>query len=456
MLRLAVPIVLSDLGWMSMGIVDTMMVGRITPGTAIAIGAVSIGSILFSTFAMTGAGLLLGLDTMVSQAFGAGRREECQRALISALYLVVPLSPILMACVWGCVPLFRLFGYEPALQQEIARFVYALVWGMPPLLIYFGVRRYLQAIDRPRPVLFVLITANLVNLAGNWILIYGRLGAPALGTVGSAWSTFAARVYMAAVLLGYALYQDWPRRLRLGPDLARIGHLLRLGYPAAGQIAFEISVFAIVGALIGKLGDVPIAAHQIALNTISLTYMVPLGIGSAAAVRVGQALGRGDPEGAGHAGWTAIALSAAFMSCCGAALLLFPRAIGRVYTTDAAVIAATVPLLAVAAAFQLLDGVQTCATGALRGAGDTRTPMICHLIAYWLVGLPLGSWLCFRSDWGATGMWAGLCLAIILIGLVLLWVWWRKVGELGRLSLSRQREKIRIDHWSKLETRPDS
>ena len=447
MLRLAVPIVLSDLGWMSMGIVDTMMVGRITPGTAMAIGAVSVGSILFSTFAWTGAGLLLGLDTVVSQAFGAGRREECQRALLSALYLMVPLSPLLMAGVWWCVPLFRLFGYEAALLHEISRFVHALVWGMPPLLIYFGVRRYLQAIDRPQPVLFTLITANLVNVAGNWILIYGHLGAPRLGIVGSAWSTFAARVYMAAVLLGYALYRDWPRQLPLKPDLPRIGRLLRLGYPAAGQIAFEVSVFMATGSLIAKLGDVPIAAHQIALNTVSFTFMVPLGIGSAAAVRVGQALGRGDPDAAGHSGWTAIALSAMFMSCCGAALVLFPRAIGRVYTTDAAVIAATVPLLLVAAAFQLFDGVQTCATGALRGAGDTRTPMLGHLIAYWAVGLPLGFMLCFRSGWGATGMWAGLCAALILIGLVLLWVWRRKVAELRSLPSSRKRERIAVEQW---------
>lgn len=444
MLRLAVPIVLSDLGWMSMGIVDTMMVGRIMPDTASAIGAVSIGSILFSTFAMTGAGLLLGLDTLVSQSFGAGRRDECHRSLLNSLYFMVPVTPLLMAAVWWCVPLFRLFGYEPALLREIARFTDALIWGMPPLLIYFAVRRYLQAIDRPRPVLFALITANLVNFSGNWILIYGHLGAPVMGTVGSAWSTFAARLYLAAVLVGYALYHDWPWRLSLGPDLARIGQLFRLGYPAAGQITFEITIFTAVGALIGKLGDVPIAAHQIALNTVSLTYMVPLGLGSAAAVRVGQALGRGDPEAASRSGWTAIALGAGFMSCCGVMLLLFPRAIGRMYTTDAAVIAATVPLLATGAAFQLFDGVQTCATGALRGAGDTRTPMLCHLIAYWVLGLPLGVFLCFHSGWGATGMWIGLCSALILIGVVLLQVWWRKVRELASLVLPRKSERVAV------------
>jgi len=433
LLRLAVPIVLSDLGWMSMGIVDTMMVGRITPGTATAIGAVSIGSILFSMFSMTGAGLLLGLDTVVSHAFGAGRLDDCRRSLVDSMYLIAPLTPVLMGAMWGSIPLFRLFGYEPALLREIARFVNALVWSMPPLLVYFGVRRYLQAIDRPRPVLFALVTANLVNVAGNWVLIYGHLGAPALGTVGSAWSTFAARFYMAAALVGYALYRGRPWGISVRPDWARIRQLFHLGYPAAGQIAFEIAVFTLAGMLIGKLGGVPIAAHQIALNTISTTYMVPLGIGSAAAVRVGQALGRGDPAGASRAGWIAIALSAAFMTCCGGLLLVFPQAIGRAYTTDAAVIHAAVSLLAVGAAFQLFDGIQVCATGALRGAGDTRTPMLCHLVAYWLIGLPLGVVLCFPFGRGAAGIWLGFCAALVLIGVVLLRAWSRRVAELKRV-----------------------
>lgn len=433
LLRLAVPIVLSDLGWMSMGIVDTMMVGRITPGTATAIGAVSIGSILFSMFSMTAAGLLLGLDTLVSHAFGAGRTDECRRSLVASMYLIAPVTPVLMAALWGSVLLFRLFGYEPALLHEIARFVDALIWSMPPLFVYFGVRRYLQAIDRPRPVLFALVSANLVNLAGDWVLIYGHLGAPALGTVGSAWSTLAARLYMAAVLVVYALYRGEPWSISLRPEWSRIRQLFQLGFPAAGQIGFEIAIFTVAGMLIGKLGDIAIAAHQIALNTISTTYMVPLGIGSAAAVRVGQALGRGDPGAASRSGWTAIAVSAAFMACCGVLLLAFPRLIGRIYTTDSAVIHATVSLLAVGAAFQLFDGIQACATGALRGAGDTRTPMLCHLIAYWFIGLPVGVVLCFSFGRGAVGIWLGFCVALVLIGIVLLRAWSRRVAELRNI-----------------------
>lgn len=436
LLRLAIPIVLSDLGWMSMGIVDTMMVGRIPVHTAIAIGAVSISSIFFYTVAMLGGGLMMGLDALVSHARGAGRPEEAHRSLLNALYLIVPLAPPLMGTVWLCVPLFRVYGYEPALLAEIQRFLRALVWSMPPLFVYFAFRRYLQGTSRPRPVLFALVTANLVNFAGNWILIYGHLGAPAMGTAGSAWSTVAARVYMAGLLVAYVLYHDWPLQTSWRPDFACIRRLLRLGIPAAGQITFEVGVFAATGAFIGKLGGVPLAAHQIAMNTISATYMVPLGINAAAAVRVGHALGRGDPRAAARSGWTAIALGAAFMFCCGVVLVAFPRDIGRIYTADTAVVEAAVSLLTVGAAFQIFDGLQTCAMGALRGAGDTRTAMLCHLIGYWAVGLPAGYILCFEYGRGAAGMWAGLCVALIAIAAVLVWAWSRKVNAILHASLN--------------------
>jgi MATE family multidrug resistance protein len=192
----------------------------------------------------------------------------------------------------------------------------------------------------------------------------------------------------------------------------------------------EISVFALVTALIGRLGAIPLAGHQIALNTVAFTYMVPLGISSAAAVRVGQSIGRKDPRGAANAGWTAILLGSAFMALCSVALLVFPRVIARMYTPDENLIRGTILLLAAGAAFQLFDGIQTVATGALRGTGDTRTPMFCHFTGYWIIGLPLGAWLCFRRGWGAFGLWAGLSLALILIGIVLLFAWRHAVRRL--------------------------
>jgi MATE family multidrug resistance protein len=287
-----------------------------------------------------------------------------------------------------------------------------------------------------RPIAFALVTANIINAVGNWLLIYGKLGAPSMGAVGSGWSTAWARIYLATVLVGYLLWYDRKYRTDLlrtpiQPDLMRMRRLIALGFPVAVQMTLEIGVFALVTALIGRLGAIALASHQIALNTVSLTYMVPLGISSAAAVRVGQAIGRKDPHGAGNAGGSAIFFGAGFMTLAGITLLLIPRWIARIYTPDETVIRSAVLLLAVAAAFQLFDGIQTVATGALRGAGDTRTPMFCHFSAYWIIGLPLGAWLCFGRGWGAIGLWAGLSLALILIGIVLLFVWVRTVRHLN-------------------------
>jgi multidrug resistance protein, MATE family len=288
-----------------------------------------------------------------------------------------------------------------------------------------------------KPVAFALITANIINALGNWVLIYGKWGAPAMGAVGSGWSTDFARVYMAAVLVGYLLWYDRRHRTELlktpvDIDLGRIRQLIVLGFPAAMQITLESGVFALVTALIARLGAIPLASHQIALNTVAFTYMVPLGISSAAAVRVGQAIGRKSPAGVRDAGGTAIFLGAGFMLMASAVLLIFPRWIARMYTPDESVIRSAITLLAAGAAFQLFDGIQTVATGALRGLGDTRTPMLCHFTAYWIIGLPLGSWLCFRLGWGAFGLWAGLSLALILIGVVLLFVWRGAVHKIMR------------------------
>jgi MATE family multidrug resistance protein len=434
-LRLALPLVLAEVGWMSMGIVDTMMVGRL-PNSATAMGAVSLGSSIFIVLGLFGGGLLLGLDTLVSQAFGAGMREDCHRSLINGIYLSVALTPLLAAPVWLLPRLLSSVQVSPVVLALTIPYTKALVVGLFPLLLYFAVRRCLQAMNMVKPVAFALVTANLVNALGNWFLIYGKWGAPAMGAVGSGWSTAIARAYMAAVLVGYLLWYDHRDRTELlntpvEVDLPRIRRLIALGFPAAMQATLESGVFAAVTTLIAKLGPVPLASHQIALNTVSLSYMVPLGISSAAAVRVGQALGRKDPAGAGDAGGTAIFLGAAFMACAGVVLLVFPRGIARLFTPDEAVIQSTVGLLAAGAAFQLFDGIQTVATGALRGVGDTRTPMFCHFLAYWIIGLPLGAWLCFRLGWGAIGLWMGLSLALILIGIVLWFVWRRAVRALG-------------------------
>jgi MATE family multidrug resistance protein len=440
-IRLALPLVMAEIGWMSMSIVDTMMVGRL-PDSATSMGAVSLGSNIFMVLALFGGGLLLGLDTLVSQAFGAGEREDCHRSLINGIYLSVVLTPLLAAPIWLLPRLLRNMGVDPGVMQLAVPYSKALAYGLFPLLLYFAVRRCLQAMNMVRPVAFALITANIVNAVGNWVLIYGKWGAPAMGAIGSGWSTDVARVYMAIVLVGYLLWYDRRHRTELlktpvDIDLTRIRELIVLGFPAAMQITLESGVFALVTALIARLGAIPLASHQIALNTVAFTYMVPLGISSAAAVRVGQEIGRKNPTGVRDAGGTAIFLGAVFMVFASALLVLFPRWIARMYTPDESVIRSSITLLAAGAAFQLFDGIQTVATGALRGLGDTRTPMLCHFTAYWIIGLPLGSWLCFRLGWGAFGLWAGLSLALILIGVVLLFAWRAAVRKVLRGSSSR-------------------
>jgi multidrug resistance protein, MATE family len=428
-LRLAIPLVLAELGWMSMAIVDTMMVGRL-PNSAVAIGAVSLGSAIFIVLALFGEGLLLGLDTLVAQAFGAGNREDCHRSLINGVYLSLALTPLLSAPIFLLPQLLRAMHVDALIASETIPYTNALTVGLLPLLLYFAVRRCLQAMNMVRPVAFALVTANIVNAVFNWLLIYGKWGFRPMGTVGSGWSTAIARVYMAAVLIGYLFWYDRKHRTELlrtpvDIDLGRIKQLIALGMPAALQFTLESGVFAAVTALIARLGAVPLATHQIALNTVAFTYMVPLGISSAAAVRVGQALGRRDARAASAAGGTAIFIGATFMTFASVLLLVIPRWIARIYTTDETVIGNATTLLAAGAAFQLFDGIQSVATGALRGAGDTRTPMLCHFTAYWIIGLPLGAWLCFRRNWGALGLWVGLSLALILIGIVLLIVWRR-------------------------------
>lgn len=424
MIRLALPLVFAEIGWMAMGVEDTMFVGRVS---AQAMGAVGLGTMLFYGISIFASGLLLGLDTVVSQSFGAGNRDDCRHSLISGFWLSLFLIPLVMGAIWLLTPLLVTLHIDPSVMSAMTPYLRVLNWSAPTLILFFGFRRYLQSINIVRPIMITLLTANLVNIFCNWVFVFGNLGAPALGAEGSAWATFISRIYMAAAL-GAVIWKNEPGLPHVSwkPDFARVKELLRLGAPAAGQIGLETGVFAVVTVLIGKLGATSLAGHQIAMQTISMTYMMPLGISSAAAVRVGHAIGRGDHEGMARAGWTALGLGAAAMSCAAMALLIFPYWIARIFTPEAHVIAAGVVLLRIAAFFQLFDGLQVVATGALRGAGDTRTPMFCHFTGYWVIGLPLGSLLCFRFGMGAAGLWIGLSVGLVVIGVVLVEVWRRK------------------------------
>lgn len=426
-LRLALPLAFAELGWMSMGVVDTIMVGRL-PNSAIAIGATGLGETLYNMLAIFAAGLLLGMDTFVAQAYGREDLKDARHTLVNGLFLAVLIAPVLMLIVLTWPALMRMFGISLELVGPMTPFLRALNWGSLPLLLYFALRRYLQAMNVAHPIMFALISANLVNVIGNWALIYGHLGFPAMGITGSGWSTCIARIYLVVVLLITLLWVESRRKLQGWKSAARLEfkrmiELLRLGIPAASQILFEIGAFAVATTMCARLGPIPLSGHEIALSCAAFTFMVPLGISSAAAVRVGQELGRGDPVAARHAGWSAIMLGAGFMTTAALVFVSFSKMLARIFSPDPDVIRIGSTLLLVAAAFQLFDGLQIVITGALRGTGDTRTPMLANLGAYWFIGLPVAFILGFKLGWGALGVWLGLCVGLIIIGSGLIVVW---------------------------------
>ena len=428
MVGLGAPLVLADLGWMAMGVVDTMMAGPLGPG---AVGAGSLGNMLLYPVAALGTGILFGMDTLVAQSHGAKDSWDCRLTLINGAWLALAVAPVLGLAIWSLIPLVAAAGTNAHVMGLLAPFLRALMPSVLPLLLFTAFRRYLQAVDMVKPVTFALITSNLVNAAGNWVLMYGHLGVRPLGLTGSGWSTTFARTYMALVLLAAIVWRE--RRtggmlfhLSWKPDLARIRRLLALGFPAAAQFSLEGALFGLVAVMAARLDEASLAAHSIAVQVIATTYMVPLGISSAAAVRVGHAVGRKDHAGVAAAGWAALALGAMFMLAASLALWTVPRWIVRRFIDDAGVLATGAVLLRIAAIFELFDGVQVVATGALRGLGDTRTPMAAHFTGYWVIGLPVAYLLCFPYGWGAAGIWAGLSAALILIGAALVLAWARR------------------------------
>lgn len=426
--RLAWPVVTAEVGWMSMGIVDTILVGRVS---AAAIGAVGIGSTVFFTVALFGIGLLLGLDYKVAHAIGSAKPDEARAWLAQGVYLALGVALPGIALLWYGTPHLAALGVRAEVMGDLIPYGRALSWSLLPLLLMTAMRRYLQAIGRVQPVMFAIVSANIINAIGAWALIFGHLGLPRLGAEGAGWATCISRIYMALVML-VALRQVQPSFAAIfaRPDAARIRALLRLGLPAALQTTFECGVFAAASTLAGRLSPEALAAHHIVLNAASMTFMVPLGISSAGAVRVGHSLGEGRPEAARLAGWLALALGGLFMTLAGLTFLAIPEWIARVFTTTGEVIATCVALLQVAALFQLFDGIQVVATGVLRGTGETRVPMFANLVGHWLLGLPIGYGLCFGMAWGVQGLWAGLCVGLVTVAVILLLMWSRRIARL--------------------------
>jgi len=427
MLALAWPVILAELAWVMMGVVDTIIVSPLGPA---AIGAVGSGSTMFFSVFVLGMGTLYALDTFVAQAYGAGRLDECHRWCIDGLYVAGVLSVLLIVLGMGGVTLLGHAGIHPAVLVLLQPYLSALLWSVPPLLAYTVFRRYLQAMNSVLPITIAFVTANVVNALGNYALIFGHFGFPAFGVIGSAYATCAARVFLALFLLAAILFRE--RRNPSGfhdvpwtIDVARMWRIARLGVPAALQITMEVGVFAAASMLAGRISPMALAAHQIVLHVASVLFMIPYGLSSAAAVRVGQAVGRGDAHGRRVAGWAAITIGLTFAGAASVLLVATPESFLRLFTTDASVLAVGSVLLLFYALCQPLDALQVVATGALRGVGNTRTPMLANLIGHWGIGLPIAYYLCFSRSWGVEGLWTGLCIGLAIIGTFLADVWRR-------------------------------
>ncbi len=423
--RLAWPVILSYLAIMTMGLVDLVFVGRVSPE---AVGGVGIGTSVFSWFMMLGIGILTGLDPMVSQAFGAGDRESCFRSFVQGLWVVALVTWPSMGALYYLSFHLDWLGVNLAVAAEAGPYLRALVPSMLGVLVFQACRQYLQSMSVVKVSLWIMLGANLVNALFNWLLVFGNWGFPKMGAAGSSLATTIARTFMAVVIILYLRNWDrkndqWFSKRSLQFEAERMWKLLKLGVPAALQFLFEVGFFAFATVLAGRFEPVEVAAHQIVLNAASLTFMVPLGIGSATSVLVGQAIGRGDLPEARSWGWTSLGLGTSFMACSALVFLVFPTFVLGAYTSDSSTIQFAQGILLIAGLFQLSDGAQAVASGALRGMGQLRETATAHLVGHWLVGLPIALWLGVYGTLRLQGLWIGLSAGLTFVAITLIWRW---------------------------------
>lgn len=418
--RLAIPVVFSYLGVMLLGTVDTMMLGRVSE-TALASGA--LGNNVLLSLAIFPMSVLMCVEPLVAQAFGAGNEKAIARHLKQGMVLSVVFAVVVS------IPMIDARGLLQLLRQpsEIAEgaSVY-LFYAIPANVAYFAfmvLRGALQSMSRVRSVVLAVIFANLVNVAANYALVFGHWGFPALGVAGSAMATSLSRWAMLVFLILASMPTLRPVWTTTVPALVRLSSYktaLRVGIPIGVQRSLEIWLFTCVALLMGFLGARQLAGHQVALHLAALTFMVPLALGAAATTRVGNAIGRRDMPAARLAAGVAIGLGAAVMAVFGLAFYLVPEHLSRIFTPDPELVVAAAALVQIAAVFQVFDGTQAVAAGILRGAADTRFPAVVSLFTYWVLGLPLGILLGFQLGWGPRGLWWGLTAGLAATSIVFL------------------------------------
>jgi multidrug resistance protein, MATE family len=432
---LALPVMALEMGMMLMGVVDILFIGHVS---ATALAAVALAHIYYYSAVMLGLGTLMGFDSLTSQAVGAGDedglRRSLQRGLVLALLLCIPLG----LALWPTTAVLKALHQSPEIIPMATRYVHLSILGLPGIA-FVVLRQTLQSLGRVRPLLVAMLIANVVNAALNWVFVFGNLGAPTLGITGSAVATVVSRYVLVAATLWLARDVFAPRLRSRDPLLFEwrpLARMLVLGLPVGVQYLLEGGVFNAVALLLGAQAASVLAAHQVAINLASFTFMMPLGIGAATSVLVGQAIGRGDTNGARRAALAGLVAGMAVMTVSAVIFLTMPRLLASAYVREAPIIALAATLIPLAGVFQLFDGLQAVAGGALRGAADTRAAMVANVLGFWAVGLPLGLWLTYRRGYGPAGLWWGLVVGLAAVSLVLLVrVRWRFRGDLVRVRV---------------------
>ncbi|TBW40438.1 MATE family efflux transporter [Siculibacillus lacustris] len=432
-LALAWPMILGQLAQMALNTTDVLLLSRLS-AEAVASGALAVN--LYNVFMLFGVGVMSATMPMVARERGRMRHSvrDVRRTVGQSMWAAVALAVPSWAVLWNAEPIFALLGQDPALGHDAARILHVLMWGLLPFFVFIALRAFVAALERPMWVLAIGVAAVPVNAVIGWALIFGRLGAPELGLIGVGWATFltnAATVAAMAVVLStdrrFRRYHLFGRFWRADPQ--RFVAFFKLGAPIGAMIAFETTIFNAAAFLAGLLGTATLAAHAITLQIAGTAFMIPLGLSQAATVRVGLAYGRRDAAGIAVAGWTAMALVVVVMAVTASTMTLAPTAlIGAFLDAADPAVAATFALarsfLALAAIFQLADGIQVVTAGMLRGRHDTRVPMILAGIGYWGIGLTASVVLAFPLGFGGRGIWMGLAsgLGVVAVALVVRWV----------------------------------
>jgi len=422
--NLAVPVMASQLGQVMVGVVDNIMVGQVG---YIPLAGASLGNAIFYFFMTFGLGVSFAITPLVGFADGQGDKKHCGQVLRHGLVVNSVLGIILFAIVMIVANNLHLLGQEQAVVEQATPYIFVIAFSMIPFLVFQTFRQFSEGLSMTKVPMVVSVSMNILNVILNYILIYGKFGAPELGLLGAGIATLISRVVMAIVMIGYVLsnkrFQPYLSGLGIkNLDFRLIKDLLSIGIPAGLQFVFEIGAFSMAALMMGWIGAPTQAAHQIAINMASISYMTVSGLGAAAAIRVGNQLGKKDFKTMKNAAMTLIAMGTTFMAVFAIIFIVFKENLPLIYNDKPEVVSIASGLLIIAALFQLSDGVQVISLGALRGMKDVKIPTLITFFAYWVIALPLGYTLAFKYNYGANGIWIGLFLGLTIAGL---WVFLR-------------------------------